>query len=203
MPCLLRSISLVPRLRLKSPSSLHQREKRKSGLADHLNRNKVLLLVYNVLCTVASAYGLGQPLSDPATSDQSFAQLLVNIAQCVININAIFVKLSIATFLLRLVSLSKGHTVILLAPAILMGAILLAATIALWFSCTPAWYPWTLVPGGYCNGEEQFILGLLGGLSIVLAELFYASYPWYLIWNLQIPKREKFMIGVCMSLGYL
>lgn len=167
----------------------------------------MILLVYNILCTVSSSYGLGQPLSDPPSADQSFAQLLVNVAQCVITLDAVVVKTSIAVFLLRLVAPvggSRRHAAALLAPAALLGAILTASTTALWFACTPVSYSWTLgVPGGHCNGEEEFILGIVGGLSIVLAELFYASYPWYLIWRLQIPRREKFMIGICMSFGYL
>lgn len=166
--------------------------------------SKALLLVYNILCTVASAYGLGLPLSDPPTDDQSYAQLLVNVAQTTINMTAIFVKFSIATFLLRLVPTSRAHHIALLLPAAVMTVIIIVALVLLWLSCTPVEYSWNLnAPDGHCNGEEQFILGLLGGLSIVVAEVFYASYPWFLIWRLQMPRREKIMIGVCMSFGYL
>lgn len=167
-------------------------------------KKKVLLLVYNVLCTVASSYGLGQPLSSPPTADQSYAQLLVNVAQSVINTDAVLVKLSVAAFLLRLVPSSRAQRAVLVVPAALMSVLIVAAMVALWFACTPVEYSWTLgVPGGHCNEEEEFVVGLAGGLSIVLAEIFYASYPWYLIWGLQMPKREKFMIGACMSFGYL
>lgn len=165
---------------------------------------QVLLLLYNILCTVASTHGLGQVQTTPPTDDESYALLLVNIAQSVINMNAVLVKLSIACFLLRLVPSNRLHKVILLLPVTIMSIAVIVGMVLLWLACTPIEYSWKLgIPGGYCNAEEEFVVALIGGLCIVLTEVFYASFPWYLIWPLQMPKREKILIGVCMSFGYL
>lgn len=160
--------------------------------------------MYNVLCTVASTYGLGQPLSSPPSDDQSYASFLVNIAQSVINVDALIVKLSIAIFLMRLVPSNRTLRIVLFMPVTIMGVLIIAGMIILWLACQPIEYSWKLgVPNGKCNGEEEFIVALIGGLSIVLAEVFYASFPWYLIWRLQMSKREKILIGTCMSFGFL
>lgn len=192
----------VPFIKVIQP--LIQPESISTGRAVDRRWTQVLLLVYNILCTVASTYGLGQTQMIPPSDDESNALLLVNIAQSVININAVFIKLSIASFLLRLVPSNRTRKIILLLPVILMSIAVIVGMILLWFACTPIEYSWKLgIPGGYCNAEEEFLVALIGGLCIVLAEIFYASFPWYLIWPLQMPKREKILIGVCMSFGYL
>ncbi|KAF3764184.1 hypothetical protein M406DRAFT_258120 [Cryphonectria parasitica EP155] len=175
------------------------------GWDDHcFNGAVILLFVYNVLISVAATLGIGQLQTGPFTSDDSRALLLVNIAQSLIDAMAILVKVSIALFLLRIVASNRAHKIIIIVPAAIMSIIVAIALLCLWFSCTPISYSWDLsIPNGQCNGDEQFVVALLGGLSIILVEVLYASFPWYLVRKLQMPRREKILVGSCMSFGYL
>lgn len=132
------------------------------------------------------------------------ALLYTNIAQSVINFGLITVKLSIATFLLRLVSSSRAQKALIIVPVALLIAILLTSLVVLWFSCWPIAYSWDWdIVEGYCNTQLQFIVVLIAGLAVTLVEIFYATFSWYLIRGLQMPRTEKIVIGSCMSIGYL
>lgn len=160
--------------------------------------------MYNVLLTVASSHGLGQPVPKPPTDTQSHALLLTNVAQVVINASAILVKVSIASFLLRLVPSARSQRAVVVLPVAVMSALVVAITIAMWFTCDPVESSWDLkVKVAKCDVVAQFGLTLSVSLCMILTEVFYASFPWYLIWRLQMPKRERITIGLCMSLGYL
>lgn len=154
--------------------------------------------------TVAAHYGLGRTMTDPASSDTSHALLLVNIGQTVTSVTVILVKISIAFFLLRIVGTNRGQSIAVIIPVTLMSIIVFVAAWVLWFACTPVSYSWDItVPGGHCNGVTEFWAALISGISIVVVEVFYASFPWYLVYGLQMPKREKILIGTSMSFGYM
>ncbi|KUI70304.1 hypothetical protein VM1G_06441 [Cytospora mali] len=163
-----------------------------------------LLLVYTVLMTVAACFGLGQTMTDPSSAATSHALLLVNIGQTVTSITIIFVKISIAMFLLRIVNTNRGQMIAVIIPVTVMSIIVFVAAWVLWFACTPVSYSWDItVPDGHCNPATEFWAALVSGVSIVIVEVFYASFPWYLIRGLQMPKREKILIGTSMSFGYI
>lgn len=143
-------------------------------------------------------------MNDPASADTSHALLLVNIGQTIISVTAVVVKISIAVFLLRIVSTNRGQRIAIIIPVTLMGILVVVAACVLWFACTPVSYSWDItVPGGHCNPVLEFWAALVAGISIVIVEVFYASFPWYLIRGLQMPKREKILIGTSMSVGYM
>jgi hypothetical protein len=35
----------------------------------------------------------------------------------------------------------------------------------------------------------------------VILDLWYAAFPWFLLWNLNMPRKEKWLIAASMSLG--
>lgn len=163
-----------------------------------------LLLVYTILLTVAAHYGLGRTMTDPSSDSTSHALLLVNIAQTITSTTVILVKISIAVFLLRIVSTNRGQKIAVIIPVTVMSVIIGVASCILWFACTPISYSWDItVPGGHCNAVTEFWAALVSGISIVLVDIFYASFPWYLIRGLNMPKREKILIGTSMSFGYM
>lgn len=160
--------------------------------------------MYTVLMTVAACFGLGQTMTNPTSEATSHALLLVNIGQTLTFVMAILVKISIAIFLLRIVGTSRGRSIAVIIPVTVMGIIVFVAAWILWFACTPVSYSWDItVPGGHCNAATEFWAALVSGISIVAVEVFYASFPWYLIRGLQMPKREKILIGMSMSFGYM
>lgn len=162
------------------------------------------LLVYVTLVTVAARYGLGQEMTNPASEETSRALLLVNIGQSITTIAAITIKISIACFLLRIVGVNRTHQVAIILPVTLVALSVFIALWLLWFSCKPVSYSWDItVPGGHCDAVTQFWAGLVSGVMIVVVELWYASFPWYLIRGLQMPRREKILIGTSMSVSYM
>ncbi|KAJ4397469.1 hypothetical protein N0V93_001698 [Gnomoniopsis smithogilvyi] len=174
------------------------------GWDDHcFNVAVLLLLLYTVLVTVSATFGVGRLQEDPEAQSDAF--LFVNISQTVVSLASIFVKLSIAIFLYRLVSSNRRQKFAIAIPTIILIGFLLATVCVLWFSCTPISYNWDVTSRGEgsCNDMLQFEMLLAGGLSIPAVEVFYASFSWYLIRGLQIPKTEKVVIGTCMSIGYL
>lgn len=143
-------------------------------------------------------------MTDPASEATSRALLLVNIGQTVISLAVIFIKISIACFLLRIVGATTTHRVAIVLPMALMSLAVFIAMWLLWFSCTPVSYSWNITaPGGHCDPVMQFWPVLVSGVLIVAVEVWYASFPWYLIWGLQMPKREKILIGTSMSISYM
>lgn len=154
--------------------------------------------------TVAAHFGLGRTMTDPASAETSHALLLVNIGQTVTFVAVILVKISIAVFLLRIVDTNRGQSIAVIIPVTLMSIIIVVGAWLSWFSCIPISYTWDItVPGGHCNPVTQFWAALIPGISIVVVEVFYASFPWYLIYGFQMPKREKILIGTSMSFGYM
>lgn len=163
-----------------------------------------MLLVYNILITVATRYGLGQPVTDIAAPHVTRAFLLVAIGQTVSFVAVIAIKASIACFLLRIVGNFTAKQFAIIIPVSVMSVVVFVSGWVQWFSCTPTSYAWDIsIPGGRCDYERQFWASLFPGVTVVLVELWYASYPWYLIKGLQMPKREKILIGTSMSVGYL
>lgn len=155
------------------------------------------------MLTSAATFGLGQEQAD-TIAHQSQALLYTNIASSVIVFAFITVKLSIATFLLRLVSSSLIQRITIIIPAAILVVIQLTGLVVVWFSCRPIAYSWDYsIQVGVCNTRLQYIMVLIAGLSLPLVEFFYASFAWYLIHGLQMPRTEKIVIGSCMSIGYL
>jgi cytochrome bd-type quinol oxidase subunit 2 len=40
-------------------------------------------------------------------------------------------------------------------------------------------------------------------VSLVIADVFFALFPWVMVWDLQMPRREKLTIAGSFSLGLM
>lgn len=128
----------------------------------------------------------------------------MGIAQTMTCVAISSIKISIACFLLKMVGQNRAHQVLIVLPVALMVLALFISTWILWFSCEPLNYAWELsIPGGHCDSPRQALAVLVAGSTIALVELWYASFPWYLIRGLRMPKREKILIGTSMSMSYM
>jgi hypothetical protein len=154
--------------------------------------------------TVAARYGLGQEMTNPASTETSRAMLLINIGQATTCIAIISVKISIACFLLRIVGPHTAHQVAIILPVAIMSVATFIPAVLLWFSCQPVSYSWDITtPGGHCDPVAQFWEVVVPGAMIVLVEVWYASFPWYLTKRLQMPRREKILISTSMSVSFM
>ncbi|KAK4641122.1 hypothetical protein QC761_609580 [Podospora bellae-mahoneyi] len=174
------------------------------GLDDHVyNLAFVLLLCYTIMTTIAAQYGFGQNMFDiQEVEDLVRAILFEAIGQTFAVVGMAVAKWSLGLFLLRLVT-QRWHKVVIW---ITMGS-LLAASISVcfvfWLQCSPPAYLYDRrIPGGYCyinTTPVSFTLCIL----CVIADFFFAIFPWVFLWKLQMSQREKIIIAASMSLGLI
>ncbi|KAG8159905.1 hypothetical protein KVR01_010542 [Diaporthe batatas] len=147
------------------------------GMDDHFfNLSVFCLLVYVILISIATRYGLGQPINEITPHQMTRALLLVNVGQTIIFVAVIAVKISIACFLLRIVGTFTAKQYAIIVPVTAMSLIVFICAWVLWFSCTPMNYIWDVsIPGGRCDLVKQFWASIIPGVSVVLVELCSAA----------------------------
>ncbi|KAK0744867.1 hypothetical protein B0T21DRAFT_380984 [Apiosordaria backusii] len=174
------------------------------GIDDHVyNFAFILLLCYTIMTTIAAQHGFGQNMWDiPDIEDLVQAILFEAIGQTFAVVGMAVAKWSLGLFLLRLVT-QKWHKVAIWAT---MGS-LMAASISVcfvfWLQCSPPAYLYDRrIPGGYCYINTTPVSLTLCILCVV-ADFFFAIFPWVFLWKLQMNQREKYVIAASMSLGLI
>lgn len=132
-------------------------------------------------------------------------------------------KLSMGFFQLEIVVKSWHKNIIRCTMGALLGVSVLTA-IMFWVQCLPSkgiWDPRER-PNSKCNINITPFAIVLGGklnlisagfiyskanlsslVSCALADFFFAIFPWFYIWKLQMPPKNKIMVCGSMSLGLL
>jgi len=118
--------------------------------------------------------------------------------------NMMFIKLSIAIFLLRL-AVKKRY---IWAIKISMGVISIWSTAIFFYSifeCSPVEAQWdfTIQPQK-CVSGDSFVKGAysISVLNIV-SDWMYAIMPIFMIWSVQMNPQKKLTVGFVLSLGIL
>lgn len=180
------------------------------GLDDHFfNASFVSLLIYDIMLTLSSFYGFGQDMTEilavKGTKDGmetiSKAILYSAIGQTVLVFGTVLSKTSLALFLLRLVT-TRRDQIAIWVPDFFLATAVVASLFVFWFSCVPVAYLWDRRLDGSCPINPAAISTYAGCWSVII-DFFYAAFPWWLLWNLNMPRREKLIIGFSMSLGVL
>ncbi|ETS73764.1 hypothetical protein PFICI_14710 [Pestalotiopsis fici W106-1] len=180
------------------------------GLDDHFfNASFVSLLIYDVMLTIASYYGFGQDMTGIIAAKGTVdgmenitrAILYSAIGQTVLVFGTALSKTSLALFLLRLVT-TRRDQVAIWVPNFFLATAIVASLFVFWFSCVPVAYLWDRRLDGTCPIDPGHISTYAGCWSVIV-DFFYAAFPWWLLWNLNMPRREKMIIGISMSLGVL
>ncbi|KAI0522291.1 hypothetical protein F5B22DRAFT_660609 [Xylaria bambusicola] len=171
------------------------------GTDDHFyNAAFMLFLNYNVLLQLAAKYGFGRDIVDiDSPDDLSRAILYEAIGQTLLITGNVFAKLSIGCFLDRLVT-SRTHKVAIWKPALAFSLIVMISIIVFWFSCQPTAYLWDRRIDGRCDIDPG-PAAVLAGASSVFVDLWYSGFPWYLLYTINMPLKEKLVVGSSMSLG--
>lgn len=159
--------------------------------------------MYCVLITVAAHYGFGQDLeSIDSQPDITKAILWEAVGQTIVVLAVWVSKTSLALFLMRLTS-SRNQKLAIMVPSAVLGLVILASLISYWFDCRPLAFLWDRsIPGGYCLPVTNYI-SLAAGCISVFIDVWYAAFPWYMLWDVQMPRREKLLIQSSLSLGVL
>ncbi|KAK1240372.1 hypothetical protein MKX07_004400 [Trichoderma sp. CBMAI-0711] len=181
------------------------------GLDDYFyNAAFMTLLIYDIMMTVASMYGFGRNIDDvlaikgPVVGMESVTRAILYsaIGQTILVFGTILCKTSLALFLVRIVPDRRNHIIIWVPNGFLATGIV-ASLFVFWFSCQPTNYLWDRrIPGGKCTIDPGPISMYAGAWSVTV-DLWYAAFPWYLLWNIQMPKREKRVIASSLSLGII
>ncbi|KAI1359113.1 hypothetical protein F5Y08DRAFT_320355 [Xylaria arbuscula] len=173
------------------------------GTDDHFyNAAFMLFINYNILLQLAAKYGFGRDISDiDSPDDLSRAILYEAIGQTLLITGNVFAKLSIGYFLVRLVT-SRAHKAAIWTPAFAFSLVVMVSVIVFWFSCEPTEYLWDRSIDGSCDIEPGSAAVLAGALS-VFVDLWYTGFPWYLLYMIKMPLREKIVVGSCLSFGIL
>lgn len=162
-----------------------------------------LLLLYTVFIQLSANYGFGQNMFEIKDVENAVrAVLLEVIGQTFAIIGMAAAKWSLGLFLLRLVNVNMiWHRIAIWAVMIGLMLTSISVVFIYWLQCTPPAYLWDRqIRGGFCHINSvpaAFTLSIF----CIFVDFFFAIFPWILLWNLSMDKREKFLILGSMSLG--
>ncbi|KAK3376498.1 hypothetical protein B0T24DRAFT_221134 [Lasiosphaeria ovina] len=174
------------------------------GLDDHVYLVAfVFLLIYNIFIHVAGTYGFGQTLAEIGDMERAVkATLYECIGQGFAIVGMSIAKASLGFFLLRLVTI-QWHRIAIWCMMTLVALASIAQVLCFWLSCVPLDYVYDRrIPGGRCPIDTRPTSYILC-VSTILADFFYATFPWVIVWPLHMGKREKLTIAGSMSLGLI
>lgn len=174
-----------------------------NGASTDTNHSQLLFVTFNIMLTVAAQYGFGKDIGTITSQDDLIHAILYEaIGQTVMVVGTVVSKASLGLFLMRLV-VDRKQMIALAAPSVILALFVVVSLLVFWFSCRPISFLWNrFIPGGRCEIDAGPISTAAGVWSVIV-DFWYAGFPWYLIWKLQMPRREKIVIGASMSLGIL
>lgn len=115
-----------------------------------------------------------------------------------------FVKLSIAIFLLR-IAVQKRYTWMLKISMGILTVWSLAIFFFQLFQCTPVQAQWDFrIPNSKCASSDSFVAATYAfSILTVLTDWFYAIIPIPMIWSVQMSMQKKLTVAFVLSLGIL
>ncbi|KAI5917282.1 hypothetical protein F4810DRAFT_718066 [Camillea tinctor] len=171
------------------------------GKDDHFyNGAYILFLAHNIVFQICANFGLGRSVTEiDSLDDVARAILYGTIGQTLYLIGMVTAKISMALFLLRLVTTLTDKIVIWI-PTIVFIISALTSLIVFWLSCTPPAYLWDHRIDGHCYIDPG--PGSLNStIWSIIVDFWHTVFPWYLLWKLNMAIREKTVIAISMSFG--
>ncbi|KAI0896169.1 hypothetical protein F4806DRAFT_496289 [Annulohypoxylon nitens] len=162
----------------------------------------VLQALFVALMIVSSIYGFGQHTNDISAEDIRMATKIELIGQLIVSLAMGLSKVSVAVFLMRIVVI-VWHKTILWFWITTMMAWSLLLSISCFAQCTPVEALWDArVQIESCPLNLTHIAFVMCSWSAAM-DFFLATFPWIVLWNLNIQRREKKNICVSLSLGVM
>ncbi|KAI5814914.1 hypothetical protein BZA77DRAFT_388716 [Pyronema omphalodes] len=151
---------------------------------------------------MSAQHGAGKHMKDIEPLDISLALKYNFISQVFAVPCMMMVKVSIGMFLLRLAS-TKMYRNICLGFIVIMTAYSTASTFSIIFQCLPIEFTWdTTVPGGKCLAPAVRVnLGKSYSIICAASDFFIVILPIAMLWNVQIKRRQRFMICGVLGVG--
>ncbi|GME34560.1 hypothetical protein GTA08_BOTSDO12163 [Neofusicoccum parvum] len=193
----LAMLFVFPRLYTKA------RINRSMGWDDHMATfSWVMLLCYSAVCSHAATEGYGQHAEALGGKQAALAAKITIIGQTFCIIGIATSKACVAFFLLRIV-IFTWHKIVLWACVVAATVICVLCALFDFIRCDPIKGVWDPTVKAKCwMGTEAFTNLSVGvGVTSVICDFVLAFLPWAILWNLNMKKKEKRLIGISMSLG--
>ncbi|RFN49797.1 hypothetical protein FIE12Z_5945 [Fusarium flagelliforme] len=133
--------------------------------------------------------------------DLPLAMLYEAASQTFAIIGMSIAKASLGLFLLRLVK-ERWHKIAIWSMMTCLFAASVCVCFVYWFQCTPPRYLWDRRIPGRCTIDTAPV-ALTLCIFCVVADFFFAGFPWLFILGLQMKMKEKIVILSSFSLGII
>ncbi|KAH7246527.1 hypothetical protein BKA59DRAFT_478115 [Fusarium tricinctum] len=160
----------------------------------------VFQIIYSAFVTAGTKYGIGRKFDDIADPDAYFKAVELEVYSQVAGIMVIGLgKCAVGIFLLRIVrnKFQKGFIWAFLAGTVF---ITLFASVVVVVQCDPVESTWDKRIPGKCWIDFSKV-GLTVGSWFVVADFCFAILPWFVIWELNMKRKEKITVACGLSLG--
>ncbi|KAF9891586.1 hypothetical protein FE257_003597 [Aspergillus nanangensis] len=159
-----------------------------------------LQILYTCFVTVASLYGLGRLFADVGDPITYSMAVKYEVFSQVAGIMVIGVgKLAVGMFLLRIVR-NKIQIWFIWGCLATTVFITLFASICVVIQCLPVQKTWNPTVEGNCWLDFSKV-GFTVGSWFVAADFSFAILPWFVVWDLNMKRKEKITIACALSLG--
>jgi hypothetical protein len=118
--------------------------------------------------------------------------------------NMMFIKLSIALFLMR-IAVQQRYMWILRVSIVIVTIWSTAIFFYTVFQCTPVQAQWDYtIPGNHCVSSESFVSAAYSvSVMSILSDWLYALLPIPMIWSVQMSIQRKVTVFFLLGLGIL
>ncbi|KAJ4310435.1 hypothetical protein N0V84_010967 [Fusarium piperis] len=161
----------------------------------------LLMTVFGILTTIACAHGMGQHVKDLETYRFSDALLYLLCAQSVVSMAIGMGKVTVAVFLLRIVTVS-WHRWFLWFCIVSMMVLSIFLSIAVFAQCTPVESIWNplLIDQKVCY-ISLTVVAFIDCAYAAAMDFALAAFPWIALCGLKMKRKERISICVSLSLG--
>ncbi|KAE9366870.1 hypothetical protein N431DRAFT_384870 [Stipitochalara longipes BDJ] len=163
----------------------------------------IMMIPYSAACTLAAIQGLGRHSAELSLDQFMQATRYIVIGQTFSLVGIAASKASVAAFLLR-ITIHQWHkwTLYILIFIVTISCFLCA--LFDYIRCDPIESIWNFfIPGKCWMDAKGFttLSAVVGGISAA-ADFILAILPWFILWNLQMKRKDKNLIASSMSLGF-
>ncbi|KAL4936975.1 hypothetical protein BDV06DRAFT_232898 [Aspergillus oleicola] len=158
----------------------------------------------SVLINISVQYGTGRHTDTLDLENQIGAMKYQVLSQGFHVMSTNWGKVSVALFLIRIISDVKNHKRWMYALIIIMSVINIAAIGTIYGQCSPPDVIWDhRVPGHCWPPGAQKKYAYFQGSASAFTDFLLAMYPLFTIKNLQMATKVKVGLGVVLSLGII
>lgn len=155
-----------------------------------------------VLTQVGQSFGFGKHARDIPVKNMPVIAVGMSVGASISCFSSTFSKISFGVTLLRLTS-GKVRAFVWFC-IITLFLVMIPSALNTWIECQPMQKVWdNSLPGKCWPASVTVNYGIFNAAWCAVADFALALLPWYLIWDLQLNRREKLGVGIAMSIGVL